>query len=407
MKAILIALGVVVVLLAVSIPSVPAVLDYWENLVAPKFRTVEVTEGRVMQIVRASGTVKPVLEVKVGSFVSGPIDELYTDFNATVKKGQLLAKIDPRTFEAEVASARAGLATAEAEVRRAQASLQQAKNAEGRAVALRMDNEDFISQAEMDDLKFTRMSLEAQLDLAKANVQKAEAVLNNALAALGYTEIRAPVDGIVIDRLVEPGQTVAAAFTTPVLFVVAPDLAGEMHIFAKVDEADIGLVRTAQESNRPVRFTVDAYPDSGFVGKVKQIRSSSSLLEGVVTFPVVVSTTNSERKLLPGMTANLEFEIDSREEALRVPNAAIRFYPPAKHVREEDRKLLSADDDHVYSPSHEQSAEDDDQRHVWVAAGHELKAVQVTVGITDEHFTEILGGDLEPGDEVVVAIEDA
>jgi HlyD family secretion protein len=192
----------------------------------------------------------------------------------------------------------------------------------------------------LDRMKFRRISLEAQLAVAETGVQQAEARLKNSQANLQYTDIRSPVDGQIIDRRVEPGQTVAATFATPILFVVTPDLAGEMHVFAKVDEADIGLVREAQDAGRPVRFTVDAYPEEEFVGKIKQIRSRSSTIESVVTFPVVVTTTNQNRKLLPGMTGNLLFTTAVKDNALRVPNTAIRFYPPAQQVRIQDRRLL-------------------------------------------------------------------
>jgi HlyD family secretion protein len=215
----------------------------------------------------------------------------------------------------------------------------------------------------------------------------------------------------VIDRRVEPGQTVAASFTTPILFVVVPDLAGEMYIYAKVDEADIGQIRAAQEANRPVRFTVDAYPGEEFVGKVKQIRGRSSLVETIVTFPVVVSTQNTEKKLLAGMTASLFFETQIRENTLQVPNAAISFYPPLTLVRGADRKLLETNRISSLENPEEQSTTEApsrpparNERHVWIDAGGYLKSVQVTVGISDEQFTEILAGELKEGDQVVTGI---
>jgi HlyD family secretion protein len=406
---------IAVVLLLALIAAVVAIqpaAQYWQRYGGPQFRKTAVSRGSITSIVRATGTVEPVLAVQVGSFVSGPIESLHADFNDTVKKGDLLARIDPRIYEAECASDRATLATAKAEVRRVTALLQQAKNEEERGLALQADNKDFISDSEMDQLKFSRMSLDAQLGLADANVEQADAKLKTSLANLSYAEIRSPVDGVVIDRRVEPGQTVAASFTTPILFIVVPDLAGEMHIFAKVDEADIGQVRAAQEANRPVRFTVDAYPGEEFVGKVKQIRGRSSLIETIVTFPVVVSTQNTEKKLLAGMTASLFFETQVRENILQVPNAAISFYPPLTMVRGADRQLLETNRvSSLENPAEESPAVESptqpaarNQRHVWIDAGGYLKSVQVTVGISDEHFTEILAGDLKEGDQVVTGI---
>jgi HlyD family secretion protein len=358
--------------------------------------------------VRAIGTVEPVLAVQVGSFVSGPIASLHADFNDKVKKDDLLAKIDARIYEAEFASNKATLATANAEVKRVNSLLQQAKNEEQRGLALRDDNPDFISDSEMDQLKYTRESLEAQLVLASATVDQATAKKNTSEANLKYTEILSPVDGVVIDRRVEPGQTVVASFTTPILFVVVPDLSGEMHILAKVDEADIGLVREAQESSRPVRFTVDAYPEE-FHGTVKQIRSRPALVETIVTFPVVVSTQNPDLKLLPGMTANLKFQTEVRDDVLRVPNAAISFFPPIAHVRGADLKLLEANRISSLAAPTEPSETGESEarpggRFVWIDAGGYLKSVEVTVGISDEHFSEIVAGNLKPGDKVVVGI---
>ncbi len=401
-----------VVVVASGIVASPSTREYLQHWGKPRFRTAEVSRGTITTYVRATGAVRSVQAVQVGSFVSGPIEALYADFNDHVKKGDLIAKIDDRLYQADVASERAILATRKADVRRAEALLQQAINEESRGLAVREDNQDFISNSELDQLKFNRQSLEAQLDVAKAGVEQAEAKLSNSLANLAYTEIRSPVDGIIIDRAVEPGQTVAATFATPVLFVVAPDLAGEMYIYAKVDEADIGLVREAQRVKRPVHFTVDAYPDQIFEGTIKQIRSSSSVIEGVVTFTVVVSTFNPDRRLMPGMTASLFFETEVSEDILRVPNAAISFYPQQKHVHPQDRELL--DPDRGLAENQDDQQEQDDtpfgirrrnQRHVWTAQGDFLRAVPITIGISDERYTEVLSGDLSEGGRIVIGLE--
>jgi len=400
------------VLCLMAVAAAPFASERWRRFSTPDFQTTTMSRGGITSVVRATGTVKPVVAVDVGSFVSGPIEALYVDFNDEVEKGQLIAKIDPRIYEGDVARDEALLATQRSEVKRVDAILQQARNDEERGLSVRQDDPGFISDEELDKLKFARVSLEAQLEVAEANVLQAKAQLNKSKANLGYTEIRSPVDGVIIDRSVEPGQTVAAAFTTPVLFTVVPDLAGQMHIFAAVDEADIGYVKAAAEDNKPVHFTVDAYQGERFKGTISQVRSRSVIIENVVTFPVVVTTTNSDRKLMPGMTANLYFETESKDDALRVPNAAIHFFPPAKYVRPSDRKLLSPG--HVPDPELEEDGKPDvmrawmpakdDRRHLWVVDDGQLRAVEVTIGIGDEFYTEITSGDLDEGSTVVVSI---
>ncbi len=401
----------IVALVVVALLAAPAAQERWRHYAAPAFQTTRLSRGDITSVVRATGTVKPVLAVDVGSFASGPIEELYVDFNDVVTKGQLIAKIDPRIYEGDVARDKAMLTTQQSEVKRVDAILQQARNEEQRGLAVRKDDPAFISDEELDKLKYARISLEAQLAVAQANVMQAEAQLKNSTANLGYTQIRSPVDGVIIDRRVEPGQTVAAAFTTPVLFTVAPDLAGDMHIFAAVDEADIGLVKAALERKSPVHFTVDAYQGERFEGSIAQVRSRSVLIENVVTFPVVVKTTNADRKLMPGMTANLFFETETKKDILRVPNSAIHFFPPAKFVRPADRKLLlpgrvpepEMGDDGQPDVMRAWMPDTDNRRHLWVKEGYQLRAVEVTIGISDEFFTEITSGDLNDGDEVVIA----
>jgi len=267
-------------------------MRYWRERNRPSFRTEEVTRRTITSVVNSTGEVKPVLSVLVGSFVSGPIEELHADFNDRVEKGQLLAEIDPRIYEASVQRDRATLITRQADVERVRAELQQAINNENRSIALREENADFISKTEMDRFHFSRVALEAQLKVAEATIDQAEANLNNSEANLGYTKIRSPVDGIIIDRKIDPGQTLAAQFQAPELFIIAPEMDKKMHIFASVDEADIGLIRSAQEKNNPVEFTVDAYPDDLFVGEIEQIRFSSTETQSVVTYPVVVAAAN-------------------------------------------------------------------------------------------------------------------
>lgn len=386
------------------------------------WRTSRVERGSIIAVVNSTGTIKPKLQVTVGSFVSGPIDELNCEFNQEVKKGDILAKIDPRIYQAGVDRDQATIASREADVFRVQAQLQQAINDEKRAIALRAEDDTFIAQAEMDKIMFSRISLEAQLKVAQTSIDQAKATLENSLLQLGYTEIKAPVDGIVIDRKIDPGQTLAAQFQTPELFVIAPDMREEMHVHASVDEADIGQIQVAKAKNYPVTFTVDAYPDELFTGKVNEVRLSSTTLQNVVTYPVIVGAPNPDLKLLPGMTASISFQVDERQAVIKIPNGALRFYPDAKYVRAEDIPLLEglaqvqpveADaindtGDSIVSQSardRTDSRKRRSQRHVWVAEDQKLRAVAVTVGLSDGQFTELVSGELKDEQELVIGIQ--
>ena len=387
------------------------------------WRTAKVEHGSVIAVVNSTGTIKPKLQVSIGSFVSGPILELPVEFNQEVKIGDLLAKIDPRIYAANVARDKASLANREADVFRVQAQLQQAIRDEKRAVALREEDVTFMAQAEMDKFMFTRIGLEAQLAVAKTSIDQARATLDNSELNLEYTNIRSPVDGIVINRKIDPGQTLAAQFQTPELFIIAPDMREEMHVHANVDEADIGQIHVAQTKRYPVTFTVDAYPDELFTGKINEIRLSSTATQNVVTYPVIVGAPNPDLKLLPGMTASLSFQVDERADVTKLPNAALRFYPEAKYVRTEDLPILQGlaasqpteaepasgtETSTIVSQSARERAEarkKRSQRHVWVAEGQKLRAVPVTVGLSDGRFTEVVSSDLKSGQELVTGIQ--
>ncbi|MEM7474748.1 MAG: efflux RND transporter periplasmic adaptor subunit [Planctomycetota bacterium] len=384
----------------------------------PAYRAKPVVEGDITLNVNATGNVEPVLRVTVGAVVSGPIKELYVDFNEHVKKDQLMAKIDPRIFESIVLRDRASLETRNAEVLRAEARLQQAVNAEERAKKLIAKNAGLISETEVDEMRFNRMASEAELSVAKTAVQQAQANLNNSEANLEYCEIRSPVDGIVVDRKIDEGQTLAAQFQAPELFTVAPEMDKRMFIYASVDEADIGLIRQAQKADNPVKFTVDAYPGEIFEnGKIREVRLSSTEESNVVTYPVVVETPNSEMKLLPGMTASLSFQVEQKLAITKVPNAALRFFPPNRgHVHPDDHKILDgveeANELSTQQENAERSAteratanEDSQRRHVWIFDKEklQLRAREVFVGISDSRYTELISGDVKPDDELVVS----
>jgi HlyD family secretion protein len=385
--------------------------QYWKQRNRPEFRTIRVTEGSIDSVVNSTGEVKPVLSVSVGSFVSGPIQALHVDFNDAVHKDQLMAEIDPRIYAAAVAGDRAVLGIRRGEVKRVEADLAGAIADEGRSDELRGKGEGYISQEEIDQYRFSRQSLEAQLVIAQAGVAQAEASLENSEANLTYTRIVSPVEGIVIDRKIEPGQTLAAQFQTPELFVVAPDIRREIHIFASVDEADIGLIRTANETKQPVEFSVDAYPDDLFTGTIKQIRLSPVMTQNVVTYPVIISASNPDQKLMPGMTASLSFRIEQREKCLRIPNAALRFFPEVDHVREQDRHLVTGSDeeddenlvDNESADEKTTAAAKRSHRYVWVWEEPWLRAVPVTIGIRDSKWSEVVEGEISIDDAFVVA----
>ncbi len=407
----LLKLAVVVAILAgIGYLAYPRVTAYLKARNKVHFRFAEVEEGEIISVVNSTGDVQPTLRVEVGSFVSGPIDDEWelAEFNAEVKKGDILAKIDPRLYKSAMKREEASLATREAEITRVKALLRQATNEEKRANDLREKHPDFISDTELDQIIANLESLKAQLDVAHASRDQAIASLENAETNLDYCDIKSPVDGLVINRLIEPGQTLAAQFQTPQLFIIAPNMREKMYVYASVDEADIGLIREAQERDAAVEFTVDAYPDDLFEGKIYQIRLNPASMQNVVTYPVVVEAANPDLKLLPGMTANISFQVEKREDVIKVPNAALRFFPRKENVRPEDHELLEAG---VSDEEEEEEKEDEleqrsaaekakakrerKKRHVWVVDGELLKAIEIEIGIGDSRFSELISGELK------------
>lgn len=389
-------------------------LKYWEERNRPEWETAKVSKGDATETIYATGTVKPVLQVSVGSFVSGPITDIHVDFNDPVEEGQLLANVDPRLFKAAMSRDMASLETRKAELNRIQAQLQQAKRNRDRGKRLREKNKDFLSDKEMDALHFECEGLEAQLQVTEASIEQAKANLENSKTNLDYTEIKAPVDGVVIDRKIDPGQTLASQFQTPELFIIAPDLRKEIHVFASVSEKDIGEVQAAQKKGLPVTFTVDAHPEDLFTGSIAQIRVSSVETQGVVTYPVVISASNPDLKLLPGMTASISFEVASVQDALKIPNTALRFVPDdARYVVEDDKELLDgsrwrstdSDEEEVILSAEEkaEAEKEKNKRHIWVANEEtgKLRAIEISTGISESRFTVLESGELEEGMKLV------
>jgi HlyD family secretion protein len=371
--------GVVVLLVAGGVSG--AYLYAQSGGAQPRFRTAAVTRGDLTAAVSATGNLNAVVTVLVGSQVSGQIKELYADFNSQVKRGQLIARIDPETFEAKVTQARAEVEAAEAsvlnqraQVERARAEVDNARAAAGQAraqtakarVALadaRRDLErkrdlfrkDLIARSDLDSAQALHDSAEAQVEAnlaqeeatasairsaeatlrvaeaqlrsAEASVRQKRAALQQAEVDLDHTKIRAPVDGVVISRAVDVGQTVAASLQAPTLFTIAQDLT-KMQIDTNVDEADIGRIQVGQRAT----FTVDAFPRDRFQGQVIQIRKASKTIQNVVTYIVVVAFDNPEQKLVPGMTANVRVVTEVRSGVLQVSNAALRFRPPGEEA---------------------------------------------------------------------------
>jgi HlyD family secretion protein len=288
---------------------------------ASPYRTVEVQRGDVKSTVTATGALSAVTTVMVGTQVSGKVTALYVDFNDHVTKGQLIARIDPTLQEQTVRDAAASLERARADLTRSQEEYDRNKT---------LFDQNVISEAEFSTVKYN-------LAVAKASLTSAKVSLDRANQNLSYTNIYAPIDGIVVERNVEPGQTVAASMSTPQIFLIANDLAN-MQILASVDESDIGRIKNGQ----PVTFTVQAYPDQVFHGNVKQVRLQSTTVENVVNYTAVVEVKNQDGKLLPGMTASVDFNVETAENALKVPNAALRLLPTEEMIAQLDSASQAA-----------------------------------------------------------------
>lgn len=285
------------------------------------YSTAPVEQGDIRVAISATGTLRALSTVDIGSQVSGQVLSVEVDFNEVVRAGQAIAHIDPAPMRSRLTQAEANLASAQAGLTEAQAAL---KNAEADyARKLELAQRQLVSGSEVDLALAARDQARARIASSRASVRQAEAAVASAQLDLNYTVIRSPVDGVVLLRAVEPGQTVAASFQTPMLFQIVEDLS-KMQIDLSIDETDVGQVREGQR----VEFTVDAYPNRRFSGLVHQIRLSATNVANVITYPVVVRVDNPDGALLPGMTANAEIEVSRRSEVVRIPNAALRFRPP-------------------------------------------------------------------------------
>ncbi len=392
------------------------------------FRTGKVERGDLVVAVTATGTLQPVTQVQVGTQVSGTIAALFADFNSRVKQGDVVAQIDPATYKARLESDRANLARSQADVLRVQALLRQAERDVERQQALVKDG--LVTEQEFDGAVANRDSLVAQQKVTEASVAQMQAALTLSEVNLRYCTITSPVDGTVVSRNVDVGQTVAASLSAPTLFVIAADLQ-RMQVQAAVAEADIGRISNGQT----VRFDVDAYAGEMFEGTVSQVRLAPTTVQNVVTYTVLVDAPNPHGQLLPGMTANLAFEIERHDDVLMVPDTALRFTPPgeagssgrgaasassttagaggmgATHGRDVTRGAGHDGAGHDGAAVDGASGDGKDSGtpselpgRVWVPNDGTPKVVEITVGASDGQRSVLLGGSLAEGDEVLLGL---
>ena len=369
---------------------------------SPRFKTATVERGDLTVKVTATGQLQPVTQVDVGTEVSGTIDQVAVDFNDRVTQGQVLARLDPDTFQAKQRQSQAALLLAQASVTEAQVTVTETASKLGRVhdmIAKRLS-----SPEELDTATAAAGRAEAALAVARAKVEQAQAQLDADNRTLEKSEIRSPIDGTVLKRQVEPGQTVAASLQTPVLFTLAEDLT-QMELNVAVDEADVGQIKAGLKAE----FTVDAYPNRRFPATITQVRYAPETINGVVTYAALLSLDNRDLSLRPGMTATAEIIAREVKDAVLVPNGALRFTPPAPKAAKEDSRGLVG----MLLPSRPPSSRRNGGKdattgkgsQVWILKEGVPEAVAVKSGATDGTLTEILDGTLEPGTQVLVDLE--
>lgn len=344
------------------------------------FVTEEVAPANIQNSITATGSVEPVDTVAVGTQVSGIIDKIYVDFNSTVKKGQVLAVLDTKNLTSTLNSAKANLQSAQANLQSANAALGYQRANYNRYKALYQKG--LISANDFESARLSYRQAEEQVAMMKESVVAAQESVRTAQTNLGYATIVSPIDGTIINKYVAEGQTVAASFSTPELFGVARDLK-KMQVLADVDEADIGDVRPGESAT----FTVDAYPDDTFQGTVEQVRLGGSTSNNVVTYKVVISTSNADLKLKPGMTANVTIYTQQKSGVLSVPTKALRFTPAKETVGKMKIKDIS-----------------NAKNKVWTIEGNNIVAHQVNIGMSDGTHTQIVSG-VKQGQKVITGVD--
>ncbi|HET9930625.1 MAG TPA: efflux RND transporter periplasmic adaptor subunit [Polyangiaceae bacterium] len=379
----------------------------------PRFETVKVDRGRITARVTATGTLSALVTVQVGSQVSGRIAQINVDFNSEVKKGQVIAKIDPELFRAALEQSRANFIAAKGNLAKAKAQAEDAARQAQRSTELAA--RELIAVADRDTAVSNAAAAKAQVEASEGSMKQAEASLHSAQVNLAYTTIVSPIDGVVISRSVDVGQTVAASLQAPTLFTIAEDLK-KMQVDTNVAEADVGKLQPGMAAT----FTVDAYPSERFRGKVRQIRNAPQTVQNVVTYDAVIDVDNAELKLKPGMTANVTFIVSDKNDAVRLANAALRFRPPADMIPGGASSAVaagSAGPRGNWTPgasgaprgagrmggggNHERTL---DTRTVWLLRGTTPESHTVRVGVTDGSFTELTEGDVKPGDLLITGV---
>ena len=396
-------------------------LGYWglrDGAKENPYVTAAVQKGDLTQVVTATGTLQAVVTVQVGSQVSGTIAKLSADFNSNVKQGQIVAQLDQDKFRAAVEQAKANVISSQANVGKGKVAVDDAKRTLERNRELR--KRDLIAQSDLDAAETAYDSAVAQLKVNQAQVELAKAALEQAQVDLNHTVIKSPVDGIVVSRNVDVGQTVAASLQAPVLFLIANDLS-KMQVDTNVSEGDVGNVWVDQDAE----FTVDAYPTRRFQGKVLQVRNAPIMVQNVVTYDAVVGVDNKDLLLKPGMTANAQFMVNRKEGVLKIPNAALRFRP-AEDKPQPQAQQAAEGQDNAQRPSAGGSAGarggdrgnrggGQGQRSggrgregtVYVLRGDKATPVRIRLGITDGTTTEVAAGDIKEGEQIVVAMSSA
>ena len=371
-----------------------------------RYITQPVRRGNLVVKVSATGTLAPIKEVDVGIEVSGTIKTVDADYNDEVKVGQVLARLETSKLEAQALQSKSALASAQAKVLQTQATIQETE-AKWKQLnrVYTLSGGKMPAQSDLDTAKATLARAKADEASAKALVDQAEATLNVNLTDLSKAVIHSPIDGVVLTRAVDPGQTVAASFASPVLFTLAEDLK-KMKLLVDVDEADVGQVRNGQEAT----FTVDAYLDREFPAHITQVRFGSATVEGVVTYKALLQVDNSSLVLRPGMTATAIIIVNKIENALLIPNAALRFTPPqtTQTNKGDGQSLISSLMPHPprsEAKTSEDASGKNQQQRVWILRAGQLTAIPITKGNSDGILTEVTGGQLEAGMEVVTDTE--
>lgn len=379
-----------VVLAAIVISFIPS-----SDTATLAFKSAEVKRGELTVTVTATGALEPVNQVDIGTEISGTVKSVAVDFNDRVKAGQVLARLDTEQLEARLRQSRANLSLAEASVKEAEATVRETRNRLDRALVLQKQG--LCSQEECDTAQATYDRASATLAKAKAQVVQAKAQLDAERSNLTRATIHSPIDGIVLKRQIEPGQTVAAAFQTPVLFTIAENLT-QMQLKIGVDEADVGHVHEGQAAT----FSVDAWPARVFPATIMQVRFAPQTIEGVVSYEAVLSVDNSDLALRPGMTATAEIVVKQIDDALLVPNVALRFRPPVQPAAAESRGILQQLIPHRPRRAKEKtSSESSRQMRVWAIRDGEPSPIPITIGDTDGTMTVVVDGELQEGMSVL------